>query len=536
MKQFLALTLLCASVALAAEETPPSNLQDWINTRIRDGETKITVPTSVYRLSPQNTAHLEFYRLKNIEIDFQQSEIVCMDRTLAIYLEECEGVTLKNLSVDYDPMLYAQGRITAFTPEYFEIDVFEGYPIEGLSTKDAEVYDPDTHELKPGFRTFHDLARIEHLEGRTLRIHRERHLEAIDVFVEVGDILLVKTKQERIDGGNFTPHGVFSERCKNMRFERITVYASNCFAFLGEACSNIHYYQCRVDRRKDDPKVGFPRMRSSNWDAFHSINAEIGPTIEECYAGYMGDDAVNIRGDYHIVAESTGSTLTVIGKRALNIQVGDPVEVVSRSGEVIAKAVAVHVERDRDYPKDKMEKAKKAFKLLRPGICRDAYRVELDRDVQIDDYAAICAVNRIGNGFKVINNVLGHNRSRGILTKASNGIISGNIIEDTGLESLKLTPDIYDWLEAAYYENLIVTNNTIRNGKFSTHFGSGPPAQILIGGCRNGLVFSGNTIEYNGDLAMIVSDLDGGIFRNNSFKPESENPILFKNCLNLDLE
>jgi hypothetical protein len=365
-------------------------------------------------------------------------------------------------------------------------------------------------------------------------------LADLDRFVEIDDILLIKTERKRFDGGECAPHAVYSGHCRNLRFEKITIFASNCFSFLGEACSNLHYYRCRVDRKKDDPTVAFPRMRSSNWDAFHSINAEIGPTIEECYAGYMGDDAVNIRGDYHIVAGANGAVLTVIGKREVNIQPGDPVEVVTRNGELIAKAQAIAVERFPDYPKEKIEKAKASFPLIIPTNCRDAWRVTLDRPSVIEDTSVVCAVNRIGSGFKIINNVFGHNRSRGILTRANNGLISGNVIEDTGLESLKLSPNIGNWLEAAYYQNLVVTNNIIRNGNFSAHFGKVLPAQILVGGCRTGLVFSGNTIEYSGDTAMIVSDLDGGVIRNNGFMrldgTATENQIVIENCTNLELK
>ncbi|MDQ8206375.1 right-handed parallel beta-helix repeat-containing protein [Coraliomargarita sp. SDUM461003] len=540
--QFLLITLFCSCRANTIERSTSAasipDLQAWITQAIENGETRIKVPKGVYRLTPVNFSHLELNGVKDVEIDFQGSELVCTERTRALDFANCERLTIKNVSIDYDPKLYAQGRITEYTPEYFQMEVFEGYPIDDLSTKSAEVYGADTHELKPGFRTFHDIKRIEKLGGRTVRIHRKKHMDGVDDFVEVGDILLVKTKRERMDGGRFAPHAVVSSKCRDMRFENVTVYASNCFSFLGDESSNTQYYRCRVDRKKDDPTVGYPRMRSSNWDAYHSINAEVGPTIEECYAGYMGDDGVNIRGDYHIVAEGEGSALTVLAKHALNIRPGDPVEVVARNGELIAVATALSVARKPDYPQDKIDAAKSKFTLILPGNVRTAWTVTLDKAVAIDDISVICATNRVGRGFRVINNVIGHNRSRGILTKASDGVISGNLIEDTGLESLKLSPNISNWLEAAYYQNLVVRDNIIRNGKFGAHFGQHRAAQILIGGCRSGLVFEDNTVEYSGDIAAIVSDLDGGVFQGNEFKhlegdSNDRDPILFERTENI---
>ena len=108
-----------------------------------------------------------------------------------------------------------------------------------------------------------------------------------------------------------------------------------------------------------------------------------------------------------------------------------------------------------------------------------------------------------------------------------------------GSNPLKLSPNIGNWLEAAYYENLVVSNNIIRNGKIASHFGKDDPAQIRIDGCRTGLVFCDNTIEYSGHAAMIISDLDGGILRNNTFKcldgPDTGNSVVFESCTGLEI-
>lgn len=540
MKKMMGFICMLAAAVSAMGHPPIEDLQGWINQQIGAGATQIKVPKGIYRLSPQAVAHLEFRGLEKIEIDFQGSEIVCTDRTRALHLENCDNVTIRNAVIDYDPKLYTQGRVLAATSQYFDLSIFKGYPTRGLRAVDAEVFDSETHELKANGRTFHDLSRIEYLDGRTIRIHRRRHLQNIDGFVEPGDIMLIKTEAKRIDGGKYTPHGVYSEKCTNVTFDQVTVYAANCFSFLGQNCRNIRYYRCRVDRRKNDPTVEYPRMRASNWDAYHSINAEVGPTIEECYAGYMGDDSVNIRGDYHIVMRASDAELTVLAKFDLNIQPGDPVEIVSRDGRLIGRAVATARQLLSEFSAAEKNSALSVFTLINPQNCKQVWRVTLDREINIEDVSVICALNRIGSGFKVINNTLGHSRGRGILTKAKNGLISGNLIEETALESLKLSPNISNWLEAAYYENVVVSNNTIRNGKLSVHFGSGIPAQILIGGCRSGLTFVDNTIEYNGDTAMIVSDLNGGIIKNNTFKridgSGSENPIRFENCSNIERE
>lgn len=103
----------------------------------------------------------------------------------------------------------------------------------------------------------------------------------------------------------------------------IDLFASNCFGFLEYDCNGSTYYRCRIDRRSatDDPvKRAEPRLRSLNADAFHSKHAVKGPPYLECAARFMGDDCVNICGDYHLIMSSHGRELRVLAKHDMNIQ------------------------------------------------------------------------------------------------------------------------------------------------------------------------------------------------------------------------
>ena len=57
----------------------------------------------------------------------------------------------------------------------------------------------------------------------------------------------------------------------------------------------------------------------------------------------MGDDCMNICGDYHLIMGSQGKELRVLAKHDMNIQPGDPVELVTYDGRRLpdAKAVAI---------------------------------------------------------------------------------------------------------------------------------------------------------------------------------------------------
>ena len=125
------------------------------------------------------------------------------------------------------------------------------------------------------------------------------------------------------------PHAVGCDHNVNVRLENIDLFAANCFGFIETDCDGSTYYRCRIDRRSpaDDPvKRADPRLRSLDADAYHSTFAGTGPAYLECVARFMGDDCVNICGDYHMIAGSSGQELRVLAKGAMNIQPGDPVE------------------------------------------------------------------------------------------------------------------------------------------------------------------------------------------------------------------
>ena len=314
-----------------------------ISTKSAPGNKNIDIPKGIYYLDAQPVAHLMLTEINDTIINFNGSEIICRDNTRAIHIQNCSQLQLLNLSIDYDPMLYTQGVIQDITPKTIDLKIQTGYPCDQIAPKDGEVFDPKTMELKPNSRTFHDFSSVENIGFRTLRVHRKRSLPQ-DTFMQKGDIMVLKRKQQRADGGAFHPHAVYSYRSQSLRFENVTVYASNCFSFLDEECGNTIYYRCKVERKKHDPRVEFPRLRSSNWDAFHSINAEeVGPSILECSAHHMGDDAVNIRGTYHVIFPKNKKEYTVLAKNDCNIQVGDPVELLTLKGKRLADSKVLHM-------------------------------------------------------------------------------------------------------------------------------------------------------------------------------------------------
>jgi hypothetical protein len=491
---------VAAIPALAEGRAPtagePFDLQGFLDREIEAGTKRVVVPPGRYRVAPRDRQHLLLRGLKDIQIIADGVEMICTETTRAITLTRCTNMTVRGLTIDYDPLPYTQGRIIAISADkqVYNVELFDGYPAAGtVRNFKYEVFRPATRTLRCEDR---GLSKIEIVDAHHLRLTSPgRH----DVQPEqVGDLIVI--------GAEYAPHGSapHAVECSsnvNVRLENITLFASNCFGFLEYNCDGSVYARCRIDRRspEDDPvKRASPRLRSLDADAFHSKHAIKGPSYLECTARFMGDDCVNICGDYHMIMSSQGKELRVLAKGNMNIQPGDPLELVLYTGQRLPDAKAVAIQ-----PAGAILDNERAF-LAQQSLDADlksarglgkAFTVTLDREVTIPRGGLLCSANRIGNGFAVRNCNFGFNRSRGILIKASHGEITGNRMEGCWMSAILVSPE-YWWLEAGNSSDLKITGNTITNcgGVPICIEATGGNGDIAPPGAHRNITIIGNTV------------------------------------------
>lgn len=490
-----------ASDGLASRESP-FDLQGFIDKEVAAGTKRIQVPPGRYRVVPKDRQHLLLRNLRDIQIIADNVEMVCTETTRGLTIRDCTNLTVRGLTIDYDPLPFTQGRISGFGPNKtsYEVELFDGYPpAETTRNFKFEIFRPDTRTLRCEDRS---LSRIEVVDTRHLRLHRPSGRDGDPE--QAGDLIVI--------GSEYAPHGsaahaVECSRNRNVRLENLNLFASNCFGFLECDCDGSVYDGCRIDRRspEDDPvKRSDPRLRSLDADAFHSKHALKGPAYIDCVARFMGDDAVNICGDYHMVMESHGREVRVLAKHEMNIRQGDPVELVLYTGERLPDAKAITIEpsapisqEERAFlSRQRMDAGLKAAR----GALNKGYRVILDREVSIPRGGLICAANRVGNGFVVKGCRFGYNRSRGILIKGSHGEVSGNRVEGSWMSAVLVTPE-YWWLEAGSSCDLTISSNSISQcrGVPILVEALGGDEQIAPAGAHRNITITGNTVS---DCAM----------------------------------
>lgn len=504
----------------SASSLPFFDVQKFVDAGIQSGKSRIVLPRGRFRVAPHDRQHLVLRNLKDVTIIADGFEMICTETTRALTISQCTNLTVRGMVIDYDPLPFTQGRIVSFLDDkkVHEIELFDGYPpADQARNFKYEIFRPDTRTLRGDDRY---PSKVEAAGPKQLRVYLPAGRESDPE--QVGDLVVI--------GAEYAPHGsaAHAVECShnvNVRLENIDLFASNCFGFLEYDCFGSVYYRCRIDRRSaaaDFVKRADPRLRSLDADAFHSTGAVKGPAYLECTTRFMGDDAVNIHGDYHMIVDSQGRDLRVLAKNNMNIQPGDPVELVRYDGMRLPDATAVAVVPDGNIRDD--ERAFISRQNLDAGLkpakqsLTKAWKITLDRAEDLSTGSVICAANRIGNGFAVKDCEFGFNRSRGILIKASHGEIAGNRLEDSRMSAILVSPE-YWWLEAGSSSDLTISGNTITDcgGIPICVEAAGGNGRIAPAGAHQDIRITGNTVQNCFLPGILVTSTTGLTIGGNHF-------------------
>ncbi len=516
------------------------DLQGFLDKELKAGNQRVVVPPGRYRVTPRHAQHLVLRDLQDVQVLADGVEMTCTETTRALTVANCRNVVVRGLVIDYDPLPFTQGKIVKLSDDkkVHEIELFEGYPpAEQARPFKYEIFRPDTRTLRC---EDHYPQRVEVVDPRRIRVHcgggSARDPE------QVGDLAVI--------GSEFAPHGnaAHAVECSNnvnVRLVSIDLYASNCFGFLEVGCDGSLYQKCRIDRRpaaSDIVRRADPRLRSLDADAFHSKHAIRGPSYIDCVAKYMGDDCINICGDYHMVTGCKGAALRVLAKHGMNIAVGDPVELFAYDGRRHPDAKAVAVDRSGHITEAEREfiRKQRMDEGLRTRGCNDAWQVTLDRAVDMPMGSLIASARRMGNGFLVQGCDFGYNRSRGILIKASDGKVLSNRITESWMMAVLVSPE-YWWLESGSSNNVEIRGNVITGCRGRPIFVYARGGEGLItgkvapAGAHNNITVAGNTMTDCPMPAIEVTSTEGLRIENNTVvSPRNARPqdevVKTENC------
>jgi hypothetical protein len=504
------------------------DLRTVLNSQIND--TVINVPKATYTLDLMTGSSYIFSGKKNITINGNGSTIICNRQSQAFYFDKCENVKFSNFHIEYDPPCFTQGTITAMSTNklLWEVTIHDGYPVNNVNLQGkVQVFGKNTLELVQNYNDIYSAG----ITKTGTNIFQVRVPSASDV-VKTGDFAVFDV----LDGSGLgiQAHGIMLSACKNMLLDSIVMYDSNCFSFFETDCEKDHYYRCVVTRKPFDSKYTIQPLRAGSADGIHSKYAKTGPIVEECTLGYNGDDCIAINGNFYPVYN-----VNVSNKRIyllspsvdLKISVGDTVVCVNNNGSVRGQSIVKSL---MSTMPTSAQITTCYSKLGSQSSSNWTYGVAMVVDTlmtgtSISDY--FYSKNRSGAGFKVINNQIGHNRSRGIIIKASDGLISGNTIVGSAMSGILLSPEFY-WMEGGCPSNIEICNNTIRNCMYYSNMsGSSQPAALVVvssppkggfaeAGSLNNYSIHNNVIEGCPRPCVVLTSINGVKYFDNTITPD----------------
>ena len=495
-----------------------ADLRELIAQGISTGQSVITLPPGRYRVAPIKREHLVFKGLKNITINAEGVEMICTQTTRAINIEQCENFTLRGLVIDYDPLPFTQARITAISADQKEVSVavIAGYPEPKAGRGSVEVFDPASNELRGRF-SFHDIPCAPTGPGRAT-LTQPNPARGVP-FGLVGDIVVIRSS---LGSGGEISHAITLADSVGTTLDAVSLCASNCFGFYENGCTQTKYVKCRIGRRAPATDLvarGYPRLRSTNADGFHSKNARQGPLYDRCTVLYNGDDSIAINGDFHYVSSGDRATLRVLAKNQMTMRKGDGVQLFSYDGSRIDNRKITAIEEDGEItPKERasLVDQKNIDERLRTQGMAKAYRVTLDAPVSVVPGTLICSAETIGSGFIVRDCQLGHNRSRGIIVKACRGQITGNQIEGCVMTGILISPEFH-WLEGGLSDDLLIAKNRIINGRgMGIAVAAGGDHQLAPAGAFRNITIRDNVIQGGAEPGLLTTSIRGLVEEGNS--------------------
>ena len=461
---------------------------------------------------------------KNVCIDGNGAKLIIHGIMTPFLFDECENITLENLTIDYARPTMSEFTIlkqTAPAEYLIKIADFSLFYIKnnriiwhGEKNKNGDYYwqidyrddmtiamryDPNTEYVQMmgangdnRFPSIPEFEKIDDLGDGLLKVK----LKDPNAFFPVGCTVQTRNTVRDQIGGAFV-------NCKNVVCKGLTIRAMHGLGLLAQLCENVTF-----DGLNINPAKG--RTVASNADFFQASNCKGEVVIKNCVCSFGHDDFVNVHGTH----------LKVLGKNAENNRIkvtfvelhsrgfcpfkaGDEIDFINRLTLLpYGSAVIKNVTQISDLE----------------------FLLSLDRlpEVNVGD-----VIENATNtpALTVENNKFGPSTGRGVLcTTRKKIVIKNNVFYKTGGNALCVEDDCNFWFESGYVTDLTFENNKIIDCAYGSLGKGGVP------------VISVNPQVIKKDESIYVHK--NITIKNNEFLrlPEESYRIEVKNTLNLAVE
>lgn len=486
---------------------------------------------------PDSGYHLTVSGARGLRVEGNGARLVMRNPSSGgILFHDCQDIQIRDLTIDYDPVPFSQGTITAVDPAAgtFDMAVDDGYPhprswfFLRAPLCFGTVRLRETAMLREDVGDHLMVARWEAVEDALYRAHIDPgHYRQQLAKVQPGDAFVYVA---RAGGGAVDVHA-----SSDVVIENVTVYASTTSAVTLLQADRVTVRGLTVAIAPDTD-----RLNSTNADGVHCQQARIGPRIEDSRFEGMSDDAINIYTVPNLVRRVISNTRIAVSG-AGQMRVGDELEI----WDPITGALRGHAT------------------IAALDVESGEMLVTLDRDVPgtqagADYRTADHVYNRdaSGEGFAIVHNTFENHRRYAIFIKSGRGLIEGNTIRNLSGNGIVIANEP-DWPEGPMSREIIIRGNLIEHVGFSGSYGLQPDgAAIHIKGNKlgfglaawrgqRGITIESNTIRDWPRNAIYLGSADGVTLRDNRLEtvvrradipPEAAVGVLIENCAHMTID
>lgn len=457
--------LLCSASNFVVAAAPTDDLQTMVDRFAASHETTLTIPPGTYRLSKKG---LQLRDLKNRILKAEGVTILGTELSpSALQVHECQNVTITGLTLDYDPLPFTQGRLTAVDAKSrtADFEVSAGYPdltdvyLEG---KTVHLFEPEAHRWKAGVPDYYP-KKIERITPRKGRLVFSQEATGFESLAKNDRIVLNVRKRQGV---------LIGEGCAGLTFKDVTVHSAPGIGFLIRFVEEAGTFEnVRIVPGPKPPGATEERLFSTSADAFNAAYARKGPTLKNCDFSFMGDDAVNLHGVMLPVIRWQDDR-TFIAMRAHHsdrfdrlIRPGDEIRFLKEPAfEITARAKVVKVEYLHGQSAGIEADVKKLWptsKEEKPGA---VYIVHLDHPISGVAPGDFCDVPATSApGFSITDSYFHDHRARGLRLMSNEGIVENNRFERLKGVAITIGPEYAFWREAGWCRNILIRGNRIRD-------------------------------------------------------------------------
>ncbi len=420
------------------------------------GDSSVTITPGRY-YSQEPSRHVLLSSVTGLTVNAEGVYLICQTPTRAVELYQCSHVTLNGLTVDYDPPLYTQGTIEALNGNQLDLRIHQGYPLPATAKGSSMVYAPTGDlPLKQGAAQRYPKSDGTELQTLEPNLFRYTFTSSPSDTTAVGDYFSIVL-------ASAVPHGITLLDCTDAVLNGVTLHGAPAFGVFAFGGGRLTFNEVSVVPGNTPLLASVKCLRSSNADGIH-VNSTAGDIrITNCQTEYTGDDCLVLTSPYTaVIGQPASNVVTVVFKSSQSCFAGDQLELYAHSMTQRLERTLVSVSASSLTSAEVESLTDTHF----PSVSFSGYTafdLTLDSPLELAPGDHISNMDRSNEDFLIAGNSVKNTRARGVLVKASSGVVSNNVVDTTWLAGIQLRPDPVYWFEGDYAADVDIVGNTVNN-------------------------------------------------------------------------